>query len=225
MPYLKVFDAAEGAREFDLGSKRVILGRDPDYADCIITDPSVSKMHAVIYEEDGHYYVQDMQSASGTLINQRRITKEKLTDGMNLQMGQAVVEFIVDSSTSRASTCEDQIMKCFASLPAAMGIRGRMIEVSPSKLFKKGDTLILGKGGALLQLPREVAADHGVVELELCWPDHRKLMVLGEILGFSPDGLESCVKLHKIQKEKFIRVAENAPRRAWLDLQKAVTDL
>ena len=47
------------------------IGRDQENK-LRIDDTAVSRFHAVMFAEDGNYYVQDIDSTNGTLVNGKR---------------------------------------------------------------------------------------------------------------------------------------------------------
>lgn len=61
--------------DFDLSGPPKILGKLRSCADLIISDPTVSRMHARIYESinKGDYILQDLNSKNGTYHNGRRL--------------------------------------------------------------------------------------------------------------------------------------------------------
>jgi pSer/pThr/pTyr-binding forkhead associated (FHA) protein/soluble lytic murein transglycosylase-like protein len=50
-------------------------------------DPNVSNHHAELLLEEGNWFVVDTASTNGTMINGRRVAKEKLSTGDTLQIG------------------------------------------------------------------------------------------------------------------------------------------
>ena len=68
--------AAPGAR-FELDGDRAVIGRS---ADCEIPldVPAVSRRHAAILRDRGQYFVEDLQSRNGTLLNDMRISERAL---------------------------------------------------------------------------------------------------------------------------------------------------
>jgi serine phosphatase RsbU (regulator of sigma subunit)/pSer/pThr/pTyr-binding forkhead associated (FHA) protein len=74
---------APGTR-FELAGNRTVLGRS---ADCEIPldAPAVSRRHAAIVLENGHYFIEDLKSRNGTLLNGARITdRARLSEGDRL---------------------------------------------------------------------------------------------------------------------------------------------
>jgi len=51
----------------------VILGRSPEEAQIIIPSQAVSRCHAQITLNDGHYYIEDLKSRNGTTVNNKPV--------------------------------------------------------------------------------------------------------------------------------------------------------
>ena len=69
------------------------LGRSPDNG-CVLTDPAVSRHHAVIRRHPEGYTVVDLGSLNGTLLNGRKVEGEAvLSDGDVLQLGNTRLRF------------------------------------------------------------------------------------------------------------------------------------
>ena len=79
---------------FKLSSGVNIIGRTA--GDIQIADPKISRKHAVV-EILGPdvYYVKDLASSNGTLVNQKPITFTKLQSGDVLDIGDTVFKFYV----------------------------------------------------------------------------------------------------------------------------------
>lgn len=80
----------------ELGRVRVItaaqtlMGRSTD-ADLWLGDDGVSRKHARLVKSDDDYYIEDLKSANGTFVQGERITKVKLNDGDQIQLGPAAI--------------------------------------------------------------------------------------------------------------------------------------
>lgn len=72
-----------------LPSKTVSIGRSPD-ADVVISDNSVSKIHAEIYFESNRPFVRDLGSRNGTFINCKPVQSSPIREGDLLQFANAV---------------------------------------------------------------------------------------------------------------------------------------
>lgn len=89
MAFLQLIGGPQHGRKFPLEQSVCTLGRQPDcYASGIFqTDKSVSRQHAKITERKGAYFVEDLGSVAGTLVNGQRVTdKRQLRDGDQLSI-------------------------------------------------------------------------------------------------------------------------------------------
>jgi len=72
------------------------IGRRPDN-DVVIADPRVSGNHCRIYFEDGGYFVEDVGSSNGTMVDFAPIHEPTRLDGRaNIGIGHTLVEFMDD---------------------------------------------------------------------------------------------------------------------------------
>jgi pSer/pThr/pTyr-binding forkhead associated (FHA) protein len=69
------------------------LGRHPD-SDVFLDDITVSRRHSEIEHTPDGYVVRDVGSLNGTYLNQRRIEKEPLKTGDELQVGKFRLVFL-----------------------------------------------------------------------------------------------------------------------------------
>ena len=98
----------ESNREFSIDHVPFTIGRRPSN-DLALTDKgTVSKEHAVIGYEDGHWYIEDKGSANGTFLNNfaenaRRITRENLSSGDIIYIYDAPFVFTANSADGAAA--------------------------------------------------------------------------------------------------------------------------
>lgn len=92
MPKL-VFEKDGAVREWDLGSFLVAIGRRPDN-NIVLDDKFVSGRHAVIGFEQGRYYVEDLKSSNGTLLNGKPVQRTPLDDGDTIRIGALEIRFV-----------------------------------------------------------------------------------------------------------------------------------
>ena len=72
-PYL--VKKSNPSERFELNKSRVIIGREYERTDICLNASSVSKIHAVITQKNGIYYLCDQNSSNGTFINNKRLNK------------------------------------------------------------------------------------------------------------------------------------------------------
>jgi pSer/pThr/pTyr-binding forkhead associated (FHA) protein len=68
-------------------ANRALIGRSTD-ADVIVNAPEISRLHALIYRQDGEAYIVDRASANGTEIDGVSVKKSpmRLPDGSVLTL-------------------------------------------------------------------------------------------------------------------------------------------
>lgn len=83
-------------REVSLEKERVILGKKEGYADVVLKDPTVSRMHAMIERREDGYFLEDLNSLNGTYVNGKPMELKKqliLTDLDEILMGNTSMVF------------------------------------------------------------------------------------------------------------------------------------
>src|ERR1700749_5136856 len=59
---------------FELDGDRAVIGRSAD-CEVPLDVPAVSRRHAAILRERGHYFIEDLQSRNGTFLNDNSLTE------------------------------------------------------------------------------------------------------------------------------------------------------
>lgn len=91
MAKLLVHESA-GVREFEVVDNEVHIGRELDNA-LRLSDPSISRHHAVLRRTAEGWEIQDLQSSNGVLVNGTRVTTAALKDGDRVTLGQIQITF------------------------------------------------------------------------------------------------------------------------------------
>ena len=73
MAFLELVKGSAAGSRFELDGDRSIIGRSAD-CEVPIDVPAVSRRHAAILHERGHYFIEDLQSRNGTFLNDKRLT-------------------------------------------------------------------------------------------------------------------------------------------------------
>ncbi len=76
-----------------LRSARESIGRATD-ADLFLDDVTVSREHALIEREVDGFYIRDLGSLNGTYVNRVRVTRARLGDGDEVQVGKFKLTFL-----------------------------------------------------------------------------------------------------------------------------------
>jgi hypothetical protein len=80
-----------------LRGELVTIGRHPE-SDLFLDDVTVSRRHARICIDAGGFTIEDEGSLNGTYVNRRRIERQKLLDGDEVQVGKFKLTFLVQTS-------------------------------------------------------------------------------------------------------------------------------
>ena len=79
---------------YHLTEPQITIGRHPD-STIFLDDVTVSRNHALIERDGDAYYISDRGSLNGTYVNRRRVERQLLGDGDELQIGKYRLTFIV----------------------------------------------------------------------------------------------------------------------------------
>jgi signal transduction histidine kinase/pSer/pThr/pTyr-binding forkhead associated (FHA) protein len=90
---------------FQIKEAPVTIGRANDQTICL-PHPSMSRQHARIECSDGRYFVIDLQSKNGTLVNGARVQRQELHSGDTLKLGDMVLLYAHESSLTSESVAE-----------------------------------------------------------------------------------------------------------------------
>src|SRR5262245_29750638 len=101
--YFDWWDGSE-RRVLLLEGDRLTLGSAADN-DVIVDDPSVSRVHAMLHQLNGRWFVEDCGSRNGTAVNGRRLTSmQPLQAADELLLGRARLQFYGQVSPSGRPT-------------------------------------------------------------------------------------------------------------------------
>ena len=79
-------------REYKLEKERTTVGRKP-HNDIHLEDPTVSGEHAVFLKLQ-HFYVEDLGSTNGIILNGKKVTKRQLNHGDVIRIGRHEFKFV-----------------------------------------------------------------------------------------------------------------------------------
>jgi two-component system cell cycle response regulator len=85
-----------------LMNAQYIVGRDSE-AGFVVSRSSVSRQHARLYRDDnGAWWVEDLNSTNGTFVNENRCKHQQLTDADQVRFGDAIYKFLSGSNIESA---------------------------------------------------------------------------------------------------------------------------
>ena len=104
MATIRFTDSNEVLQSFNLKETPVVIGRHPD-CDIQLDDVSVSRFHAKITLDNGHFYLQDLNSRNGTILNGDAIAKPtRIFDQAQIKICDSTLSFsLKQAGTLRAN--------------------------------------------------------------------------------------------------------------------------
>ena len=226
MAYINIFDPNRGVYKYELSKDRTIIGRKRALCDCVISDSTVSREHLEIVKDGEKYLVKDLNSSSGIIINGHPEKEFRLVDGMNIQLGQIIIEFRVGDLEKKykvkgTKLSQFEISELYLPLPKSLEVLGRFIAVDAAKIFKTGDTVTFGKDGVRLTVPELMLGEYNVLELEFKWPAGQSRFFFTEIIDYSLEKKCVYLKFHKISKTAYEKIISDNECYDWILLQVA----
>lgn len=83
----------QGEQTVKLHKKKNSIGRSKD-SDIVLSDFSVSRSHAFLYEEEGVWFIEDNKSTNGIFLNGKKVQKAKVEVGDEVRLGNFKLELI-----------------------------------------------------------------------------------------------------------------------------------
>jgi len=116
---------------WEMDRPRLRVGRTPDN-DIVIDNLAVSRLHALIEEEKGEYFVKDCDSLNGTEVNGERVKRRRLMDGDEVTIAKHTIQFrtpsghaVVESDEAAAGFDQTMIFSRGTTAPAPMNTPSR----------------------------------------------------------------------------------------------------
>jgi len=91
-PELEVVTLTVAGKKHEITSSRVVLGRSRA-CDVHVPDVNASRRHAELRQEGATYWIVDLDSTNGTLLNGKAVEKERLRDGDRITLGSTEIVF------------------------------------------------------------------------------------------------------------------------------------
>jgi FhaA, N-terminal domain/FHA domain len=91
-PEREVVTLTVGGEKHEITSQRTVLGRSRS-CDIRIPDVNVSRRHAELRQEGATYWIVDLDSTNGTIVNGERVERERLQDGDTVTLGSTDIVF------------------------------------------------------------------------------------------------------------------------------------
>jgi serine/threonine protein kinase len=94
---LVVLAGPDEGRVFNLGSEVLLLGRSRA-TDSALIDPHISRVHCQVMPENGKHVVVDFESAGGTFVNGKQISRHLLQAGDLVRIGTTHMQFLEEQA-------------------------------------------------------------------------------------------------------------------------------
>ena len=84
---LLILSGEHAGNRFGLGGSGIRVGREASMCEIVLENPKVSRIHAELVSIDGHVVLIDRNSSNGTFVNDRKIDRQRLSDGDIIHFG------------------------------------------------------------------------------------------------------------------------------------------
>ena len=120
------------------------VGRRTD-RDLVLTDPRVSREHALFMRENDGIYIEDQNSRQGTFVNGERTTKRKLLRNDRLEFGVQGGSFVLFNPDRSVSSVAQQFISQYSSWKPSSGAGSdiEMLNVFLEAARKLNSTFVL----------------------------------------------------------------------------------
>ncbi len=102
--------------EWPLGQTSLSIGRRPDNH-IVLPDTFASGRHAMIGYVNGRYFVEDLKSSNGTILNGQRISRAPLKNGDVIYIGAQRLEFHDQAAATSAAGAADSMATTIMRAP------------------------------------------------------------------------------------------------------------
>ena len=154
---LVVLSGSDEGKEALLQKAAVTIGTLGEN-DLILTDPTVSRAHAVVEEKAEGYLLRDLGSTNGTFLDGVRVREAFLSAGSVIRLGQTEITFSpVEERIENIRSTADRFGDLVGSSASIRGVFGVLERVAPTDVA----VLILGETGTGKELAARALHSHG----------------------------------------------------------------
>lgn len=90
---LKLHESGGAQRTIPINKNKITIGRT-DENDIVLHSPYISRLHARMVWEEGSFYIEDVNSSLGTLVNGKKISRIKLKNNDKIKLGATGITFM-----------------------------------------------------------------------------------------------------------------------------------
>jgi pSer/pThr/pTyr-binding forkhead associated (FHA) protein len=95
---LIIISGKTAGKEYQCYSQSTFIGRSRENHVTVL-DTAASRRHARIERRDGDFILEDLNSTNGTILNQKAVSRGILHHGDKIQIGQTVLQFLVEQKS------------------------------------------------------------------------------------------------------------------------------
>jgi polysaccharide export outer membrane protein len=121
---LIVSETGGGQQVFPVNRNPTVIGRSNN-ADLVLSDPAISDFHARVFKHSFGYTIEDMGSAEGTVLREKRVNHARLISGDTLLLGTTTITFLDE----RVSTPKDKVTSIEPVRSTTKGLAPRPIAI------------------------------------------------------------------------------------------------
>jgi polysaccharide export outer membrane protein len=96
---LVVSETGGGQQVFPVIRNPTVIGRSNN-ADLVLSDPAISDFHARLFKHSFGFTVEDMGSAEGTFLRDKRVNHARLISGDTLRLGTTILTFLDEKANA-----------------------------------------------------------------------------------------------------------------------------
>ena len=122
-----VMDGADGSQQiYPITRNPTVIGRSSN-ADLVLPDGAISDFHARIIKHSFGYTVEDLGSAEGTFLSERRVNHARLVNGDTLRLGATVLPFVNPATAASKERQQSSALVALRATSAAIVPRQTML--------------------------------------------------------------------------------------------------
>ncbi len=153
--FLKFTEGPREGHNFELlRNKEILIGRKR--GDLILNDPLVSGTHARIFAKEDGWYIQDLSSTNGTVVDGNFVVQERLRPGAEITIGSHVMVLFVEVDGKKDDRRSHHSSK--SKLERAWLLDEELLSIQQSGTFRPKDLIDRG-----LRFPPSLQAKVSVV--------------------------------------------------------------
>jgi predicted component of type VI protein secretion system len=145
-------------REHALNKRKVAVGSAAE-SDLVVSDPTVSRHHAIISRRFNRYRVTDLNSTNGTFLNDRRVSgPTSIAKGDEVRFGAARFVFLDVSGAEKRAALRNTLLMLLLLTAAGFGLTEYLLNRITDTALQRAASLEHQRGQ-----PREMATPMALV--------------------------------------------------------------